>query len=46
MQHELVPEPIEHRDGWFYPPNKPGLGIEVSQDVVDRYRSEKVLAGG
>ena len=29
MQHELVPEPIEHRDGWFYPPTKPGLGIEV-----------------
>jgi L-alanine-DL-glutamate epimerase-like enolase superfamily enzyme len=43
MQHELVPEPIEHRDGWFYPPTKPGLGIEVIQEVVDRYRSEKVL---
>jgi L-alanine-DL-glutamate epimerase-like enolase superfamily enzyme len=43
MQHELVPEPIEHRDGWFYPPTKPGLGIDVQQDVVDRYRSEKVL---
>ena len=24
MQHELVPEPIEHKDGWFYPPTKPG----------------------
>ena len=44
MQHELVPEPIEHVDGWFYPPTKPGLGIDVSEDVVDRYRSEKVLA--
>jgi L-alanine-DL-glutamate epimerase-like enolase superfamily enzyme len=45
MQHELVPEPIEHVDGWFYPPTKPGLGIEVLDEVVDRYRSEKVLAG-
>jgi L-alanine-DL-glutamate epimerase-like enolase superfamily enzyme len=44
MQHELVPEPISHVDGWFYPPTKPGLGIEVLDDVVDRYRSEKVLA--
>ncbi len=29
MQHELVPEPFEHMDGWFYPPTEPGLGIEV-----------------
>ena len=46
MQHELVTEPFEHVDGWFYPPTKPGLGIEVIEEVVDRYRSEKVLAGG
>jgi L-alanine-DL-glutamate epimerase-like enolase superfamily enzyme len=43
MQHELVPEPISHVDGWFYPPTKPGLGIEVLDEVVDRYRSETVL---
>ena len=43
MQHELVTEPIEHKDGWVYPPTKPGLGIEVIDEVVDRYRSEKVL---
>ena len=45
MQHELVTEPFEHVDGWVYPPTKPGLGIEVIEEVVDRYRSEKVLAG-
>jgi L-alanine-DL-glutamate epimerase-like enolase superfamily enzyme len=44
MQHELVTRPFEHIDGWVYPPTGPGLGIEVLDEVVDRYRSEKVLA--
>ena len=39
-------EPFEHKDGWVYPPTKPGLGIEIIDEVVDRYRSEKVLAAG
>jgi L-alanine-DL-glutamate epimerase-like enolase superfamily enzyme len=43
MQHELVTRPFEHVDGWMYPPSGPGLGIEVLEEVVDRYRSEKVL---
>lgn len=43
MQHELVTAPFEHIDGWVYPPTGPGLGIEVIDEVVDRYRSEKVL---
>ena len=43
MQHELVTNPIGHVDGWFYPPTAPGLGIDVIDEVVDRYRSEKVL---
>jgi L-alanine-DL-glutamate epimerase-like enolase superfamily enzyme len=39
MQHELVENPIEHINGWLYPPiNKPGLGIEVREDVVNLYR--------
>jgi L-alanine-DL-glutamate epimerase-like enolase superfamily enzyme len=44
MQHELVTHPFEHVEGWMYPPTGPGLGIEVIDEVVDRYRSEKVLA--
>ena len=44
MQHELVPEPLDHLDGWAYPPHGPGLGIEVIEEVVDGFRSEKVLA--
>jgi L-alanine-DL-glutamate epimerase-like enolase superfamily enzyme len=43
MQHDLVAEPFEHREGWLYPPTRPGLGIEVLEEVVDHYRSEKVL---
>lgn len=39
MQHELVCEPFEQKDGWIYPPSdKPGLGIEINEDVVHRYR--------
>ena len=44
MQHELVSDPIEHVDGWVYPPTGPGLGIQIDEDVVDAFRSEKVLA--
>ena len=41
MQHDLVTEPFGHVDGWVYPPTGPGLGIEVIEEVVDRYRSER-----
>ena len=39
MQNELITEPFTHKDGWVYPPlGKPGLGIEVIEDVVNKYR--------
>lgn len=39
MQHDLVREPFVHLDGWVYPPrDRPGLGIEVVEEVVDHYR--------
>ena len=44
MQHDLVEEPFEHVNGWVYPPTKPGLGIEVKEDVVRHSASEDVLA--
>jgi L-alanine-DL-glutamate epimerase-like enolase superfamily enzyme len=44
MQHDLVTQPFGHVDGWVFPPTGPGLGIEVIDEVVDRYRSERVLA--
>ena len=44
MQHELVTEPFDHVDGYMYPPTRPGLGIDVIEDVVNSFRSERVLA--
>ncbi|MBA2254500.1 MAG: mandelate racemase/muconate lactonizing enzyme family protein [Chloroflexi bacterium] len=44
MQHDLVTKPFAHVDGWMYPPSGPGLGIEIIEEVVDRYRTERVLA--
>jgi L-alanine-DL-glutamate epimerase-like enolase superfamily enzyme len=39
MQNELITEPFTHKDGWVYPPlGKPGLGIEIIEDVVNKYR--------
>lgn len=38
MQHDLVAEPVTQRDGWVRPPSGVGLGIDVLEDVVDRYR--------
>lgn len=38
MQHELVPEPFRHREGFIEVPTGPGLGIEVDERVVDKYR--------
>ncbi len=43
MQHELVEKPFEHVDGWVYPPTGPGLGIKIIEEVVEGFRSEKVL---
>lgn len=37
MQHELVKNPISHRDGWIYAPEGPGLGVEVDEIVVRKY---------
>jgi L-alanine-DL-glutamate epimerase-like enolase superfamily enzyme len=44
MQHDLVKNPVMPAQGWAMPPAGPGLGIEVIEAVVDRYRSERVLA--
>jgi L-alanine-DL-glutamate epimerase-like enolase superfamily enzyme len=40
MQHELVKNPIQQVDGWVRPPEGPGLGVEVDEAVVRRYRFE------
>jgi L-alanine-DL-glutamate epimerase-like enolase superfamily enzyme len=42
MQHELVAEPFTHDGGWMRPPvERPGLGVEVVEEVVERYRTDR-----
>ncbi len=38
MQHDLVRDPIVAHDGWITVPDRPGLGVEVDEAVVEKYR--------
>ncbi|HLI14807.1 MAG TPA: mandelate racemase/muconate lactonizing enzyme family protein [Acidimicrobiales bacterium] len=38
MQHELVDEPFSQTDGWISVPRRPGLGVEVKESVLEKYR--------
>jgi L-alanine-DL-glutamate epimerase-like enolase superfamily enzyme len=38
LTRDLVPEPIEFRDGYVHVPNRPGLGVTVSEEIIKRYR--------
>jgi L-alanine-DL-glutamate epimerase-like enolase superfamily enzyme len=38
MQHDLVEEPFVHSDGAIDVPRKPGLGVEVREEVLRKYR--------
>ncbi len=38
MQHELVERPIEQSGGWVEALDRPGLGIDVIDAVVEKYR--------
>ena len=41
MQNDLITEPFKHSEGWVYPPlGKPGLGIEIIDEVIDKYRQK------
>jgi D-arabinonate dehydratase len=35
----LLLEPLEPRDGWLHLPERPGLGLELREDAVERYRA-------
>ena len=37
MQHDLVTDPIEMRDGWIAVRDRPGLGVTVDEAAVRRY---------
>lgn len=38
MQHELVAQPFRQADGWIAVPTSPGLGVEVDEAVLRKYR--------
>jgi L-alanine-DL-glutamate epimerase-like enolase superfamily enzyme len=37
MLHDLIEEPIEVKDGMIEIPDRPGLGMTIKRDVVDRH---------
>ena len=37
FREHLTDRPLRHKDGWVEVPGRPGLGIEVSREVVKRY---------
>jgi L-alanine-DL-glutamate epimerase-like enolase superfamily enzyme len=41
MQTDLVAQPIQHQQGWMPKPSGAGLGIEVQEDVVARFRIDR-----
>lgn len=38
LQHELAAEPIVAKDGDVVVPDRPGLGVTLNADFVERYR--------
>ena len=38
LEDDFVAEPFEMREGFYEVPTKPGLGITLDEDAVDRYR--------
>ncbi|GIK38490.1 MAG: isomerase [Chloroflexota bacterium] len=34
---EILKEPIQWQDGYIIPPSKPGLGVELNEDVAAKY---------
>ena len=38
MQDELVSEPFRQDDGWITVPRRPGLGVDVDEKVLQKYR--------
>jgi L-rhamnonate dehydratase len=38
LSRDMVREPIRMRDGWVDVPCGPGLGVEVNEETIERYR--------
>ncbi|MDA1330774.1 MAG: hypothetical protein O3B43_06905, partial [Chloroflexi bacterium] len=37
MQHELVENPIDQESGWILVSDMPGLGININEEIVNKY---------
>ena len=35
---EIIKDPIEWKDGYVVPPKKPGLGVELKEEIIDKYK--------
>jgi len=44
LRRELVSDDLELVDGQIALPHKPGLGIELNQDALERFRADRVVA--
>jgi L-alanine-DL-glutamate epimerase-like enolase superfamily enzyme len=40
LRHELLVEPLVMRDGVVQPPIAPGLGVEITDEIIARYPFE------
>lgn len=38
MQHELVSRPFKQQDGWIEVPKMPGLGVDIKESTLRKYR--------
>jgi len=42
---EILKEPIQWQDGYIIPPTKPGLGVELNEEVAAKYPCNEVKPG-
>ena len=42
FQAEILKEPIQWKDGYIIPPTKPGLGIELNEEVAAKHPYKQV----
>lgn len=41
LADDIVKEPLKIQDGFIYVPDKPGLGVELDEEKVKKYRRDK-----
>ncbi len=42
VRHDLITEYFRLKDGYIYPSNKPGLGIEINEEALTKYPYRKM----